>query len=114
MLWTFAKTLESRRPDREDVVRSGVLKGMVCSSAHGARMVEQLSELNAGFRAECGEQDTISGVDSMVDHIGRAPMNTMCLCEGIVCDHEILVSNFEWADIEFEVAPAIRETFPDM
>ena len=67
-------------------------------------MVQQLSELNARFRAECDEQDTTSGVDSMVDHIGRAPMNTMCLCEGVVLDPEILVTNSEWVDIEFEVA----------
>ena len=69
--WTCAQTLESRKPGREDVVRSGVLKGMVCSSVQEARMVEQLSERKAGFRAECDEQDATGGVDSMIDHIGR-------------------------------------------
>ena len=64
-------------------------------------MVEQLSELNAGFRAECEEQDPTSGVDSMIDHIGRPPTNTMCLCEGFVPDPEMLVSNSGWVDIEF-------------
>ena len=49
-------------------------------------MVEQLSELNAGFRAECDGQDATSGVDSMFDHIGRPPIDTMCLCEGSVPD----------------------------
>ena len=62
------QTLEWRKPEREDDVRSGVLKGVVCSSVQEARMVEQLSELNAGFRAECDEQDATSGVDSIIDH----------------------------------------------
>ena len=67
-------------------------------------MVEQLLEPNASFRVECEEQDATSGVDSMIDHIGRPPMNTMCLCEGFVLDPEILVSKSEWVDIECEVA----------
>ena len=53
-------------------------------------MVEQLLELNAGFRAECDEQDATSGVDSMIDHIGRSPMNTMSLCEDCIPDPEII------------------------
>ena len=83
----------SRKPERDDVVRSGVLKGMVCDSAQEARMVKQLSELNVIFRAACDEQDPTSGVDSMIDHIGRAPTNTMCHCEGDVHDPEKLLSN---------------------
>ena len=67
-------------------------------------MVEQLSEFNAGFRAECDEQDATSGVDSMIDHIGRSSMNSMCLCEGSVTDPEVLVGKSKWVDIEFEVA----------
>ena len=67
-------------------------------------MFEQLSELNAGFRAECDEQDATSGVDSMIDHIGRSPMNTMCLCDSVIPDPEMLVSKSERVDIEFEVA----------
>ena len=54
-------------------------------------MVEKLSELNAGFRAECDEQDV-------------SPVNTMCLCEGYGHSPEILVSDADWIEIEFEVA----------
>ena len=67
-------------------------------------MVDQLSELNAVFRAECDEQDATSAVVSMSDHIGRPPMNTMSLCEGFVPDPEILVSKSKWVDFDFEVA----------
>ena len=56
------------------------MKGMICSIPHEARMVEKLSEFNAGFRAECDEQDVSS-------------FNTMCLCEDYGPSPEILVSD---------------------
>ena len=87
----FAQTLESRKPERDDAVRSGIVKGMICSRPHEARMVEKLSELNADFRAECDEQDV-------------SPVNTMCLCEGYGPSPEIRVSNADWIAVEFEVA----------
>ena len=67
------------------------MKGMIRSSPHEARMVEKLSDFNAGFRAECDEQPVI-GPD------------TMCLCEGYGHSPEILVSDAEWVEVEFEVA----------
>ena len=57
---------------------SGQVTSKGCSSVQEARMLE----LNAGFRAECDEQDATNAVDSMIDHVGRLPMNTMFLCEG--------------------------------
>ena len=73
--------LEARKPAREEVVNSGIMKGMVCKSPQEARMIEKLSELNAGFRAECDEQS--DGINP----------NTMCLCEGYGKDAELLVNN---------------------
>ena len=40
----------------------------------------------------------------MIDHFGRAPTNTMCLCEGEVAVPELLVSDADWVDMEFQVA----------
>jgi hypothetical protein len=99
--WKFATVLESRRPAREDVVRSGVMKGMICSSPHEARMVEKLSDLNAGFRAECDEQSNGSIFEQCSKIIGP---DTMCLCEGYGQSPEILVNHADWIEVEFEVA----------
>ena len=100
--WKFAQVFKSRRTAREDVVRSGVMKGMICSSPHEARMVEKLSDLNAGFSEQvvCSEP------------------NTMCLCEGYGQSPEILVSDADWIEVDLRlhstVEPptmyAIRET----
>ena len=54
-------------------------------------MVEKLSDLNAGIRAECDEQDV-------------SPVNAMCLCEGYGQRPEILVSDADWIKVEFQVA----------
>ena len=72
--------LETRRSTREDVVRSGVMKGMICSSPHEARMVEKLSDLNAGFS------------ESLTEQMPTKP-STMCLCEGYGQNAEILISD---------------------
>ena len=95
----FASTLEgvtaSQRQMRDTrVVRCGILKGMVCPSAEEARLIEKLSEENAGF----------SAVDAMVEQLG-APSGSLFLCEGEK-RAEIManVSEEEWIDVEFEVA----------
>ena len=95
----FASTLEgvtsSQRQMRDTrVVRCGILKGMVCPSAEEARLIEKLSEENAGF----------SAIDAMVEQIG-APNGSLFLCEGEK-RAEIManVSEEEWIDVEFEVA----------
>ena len=51
---------------------------MVCSSPSEARLVEQLSEQNAGFK----EDQSKEIVESMIDHVGRPTKSTLCLCEG--------------------------------
>jgi len=56
-------------------------------------MVEKLSDLNAGFRAECDEQSN-----------GRIGPDTMCLCEGYGQSPEILVNHADWIEVEFDVA----------
>ena len=96
----FASTLEgvtsSQRQMRDTrVVRCGILKGMVCPSAEEARLVERLSDGNAGF----------SSIDTVVDHIGRPPSSSLCLCESEK-PKELMVnaSDSEWIDVEFEVA----------
>ena len=55
--WKFAQIPESRRTAREDVVKSGIMKGMICSSPHEARMVEILSDLNAGFNEQLVDEE---------------------------------------------------------
>ena len=67
------------------------MKGMICSSPEEARMVEKLSDINAGFSEPATEQ-------------ASAKPNTMCLCEGYRQNSEILVSDADWIEVEFEVA----------
>jgi len=97
---SFASTLEgvdaSQRQIRNlKVVQSGILKGMVCPSAEEARLIEKLSEGNAGF----------SAIDSIVDHLGHPSGGSLCLCEGEKRAEVMAnVSDGEWIDVEFEVA----------
>ena len=83
--------LESRKPAREEVVKSGIMKGMICKSPQEARMVEKLSDLNAGF-------------SESLDEIMPTKPSNMCLCEGYGQDAELLVNDAEWIEVEFEVA----------
>ena len=101
---TFAGILEARSGGRDDVVRSGSLKGMVCSSSTEARLVEQLSSQNAGFRVNGTNDDSTETIESMIDHVGRPLKSTLCLCEGDAPQQSILVNDAEWIDVEFEVA----------
>ena len=77
---------------------------MVCANPSEARLIEQLSESNAGFRANDNECDSKEVSESMIDQLGRHPKNTLCLCEGYGHEQPILVNDAEWIDVEFEVA----------
>ena len=92
---TFAGKLEARSGGRNDVVRSRSLAGMVCSSPTEARLVEQLSEHNAGFRMDGRENESTEIIESMIDHIGRPSKSTLCLCEGVAPQQWILVNDAE-------------------
>jgi len=101
---TFAGKLEARSGGRDDVVRSGSLEGMVCSTSTGARLVEHLSEHNAGFRINGTEDESTETIESMIDHMVRPSRSTLCLCEGVAPQQSIIINDAEWANVEFEVA----------
>ena len=77
---------------------------MVCSSSTEARLVEQLSSQNAGFRVNGTNDDSTETIESMIDHVGRPLKSTLCLCEGDAPQQSILANDSEWIDVEFEVA----------
>ena len=77
---------------------------MICTSPSEARLIEQLSERNVGFRINDNESDSKEIIESMIDQLGRHPKSTLCLCEGCGHAQSILVNDAGWIDVEFEVA----------
>ena len=63
----ICQSLGGRSGGQGDVVRTGALKGMVCAYPSEARLIEELSENNVGFRANDNDCDSKEVTESMID-----------------------------------------------
>ena len=86
------------------IVQAGVMRGLVCRTAAEARLLERLSELNAGFVGPDVAPTNGYSIDEVINHIGKPASSTLCLCEGERTEPTVMMNEEEWVDCEFEVA----------